>query len=94
MKKTNAKIEHIDCVYHQMMPYHTMNQARMFFASAKDLGVEAEQAKERAKKKFEKDCFNKLTKDEMKWLLDSMKRKIYDKGRKENKSVGQSQSRA
>ena len=74
-KRIKAEIPE-DCIYHQVIPYHTTNQARMFFAAAKDLGYEAKDIKERAKRRFGKDCFNKLTKEEMKYLIDSLNEKM------------------
>lgn len=75
------------CPNHQMMPAHTSNQGRMFFAVATDLGITAEDIKERAKRKFQVDCFNKITKENMKWMLDVMNktynRKMFEK-HKEN----------
>lgn len=94
MKKTVRVSFDTDCKYHQLISYHTAQQAKMFFASGKDLGIETVELKDRAKKKFEKDCFNKLTKSEMKWLIDSLNQKIYDKDRKKSERVGASQTGA
>lgn len=51
---------------------HSPNQQRMFFAISNNLGFNPEEVKERAKKKFKVDCFNKLTVSNLMFLIDKL----------------------
>jgi hypothetical protein len=57
---------------HRKEALHSIEQQRMFYALAADLGYKAEEVKERARTHFRVNCFNDLTKGNMMYLIDRM----------------------
>lgn len=61
---------------HNPIPQHLPNTSRRFFALARELGHESEEAKSRACKKFDKKCFNDLTDKELRTLNSLLSSKV------------------
>lgn len=57
---------------HLRIANHTPNTQRMFFALGQQLGFSSEDLKERAIKKFNTDCFNKLSTADLCELIDRL----------------------
>jgi len=54
-------------------------QIKYFFVLCRDLGYTAEDAKERAKKKYKLDHFNEITSDQLSQLIDLLLKKMEEK---------------
>lgn len=57
---------------HAAFAEHSPNQQRMFFALGQELGHNAIELKENAKKHFNKECFNRLSNGDMMYLIDRL----------------------
>lgn len=57
---------------HREIAFHSPLQQRKFFALGQELGHKPEDLKAKAKRKFNVDCFNKLTKSDMMYLIDRL----------------------
>ena len=66
---------------HLEIANHTPEQQAKFFVSAADLGFESREVKERAKKYFKTDCFNKLTVSNLMVLIDKLEQKRMEENR-------------
>ena len=53
-------------------------QRKMFFGLSRDLGMEANVAKERASKKFNLDSFTKITSSQISSLIDAMQKLLHN----------------
>lgn len=66
------------------MAAHSMAQAAMFFALGAELGHSEIEMKERAKKRYALDCFNKLTSAQINELIDLLQKQKELRGKEEN----------
>lgn len=61
-------------------------QVRYFFALSKDVGLDADVAKEKAKAKFNLDSFSSITSQQIRILIDLLKQRSEDKWTKHEHS--------
>lgn len=64
---------------HLEIAKHTPEQVAKFFAEANDLGFDSREVKERAKRYFHEDCFNKLSVSQLSTLIERLVQKHYAK---------------
>lgn len=67
--------------HRHVAPNHSLEQAKLFFSLANQLGYNAEEVKRRAKLHFSVECFNALTSEQINQMIERLLLKIEERER-------------